>query len=524
MLSQLLLRPAVIVFAILALAPPRTASSATIEILPAIEGVVSPIKIEGKIEQGDAVRFLNTYRNAFNSSGNPRSVILLSKGGNVDEAIRIGRLIRKLRLETIVPMKIGNYPPLIDNRAKPKDDSNLVCASACFLIFAGGVGRSGNLIALHRPYLPAAEAEKIPDTEREVLQKSVMEKVRNYLNEMEIPQFYIDMVMSHSSQDSYLLKYDEENKYGLSKDAPSIEEILLSKCSTLTPQESAIEGSLARKAVKTPEEEYLLKQILDKYSQFSTCRRIELDKLQLLAWEREISQGRWLTDNKTGCQVWAEPTPYNESVSWDGQCKEDRANGAGTLLTYREGKLEVSYTGHLIGGKKNGFGITNHIALGITFGEVRQEGEYLDGELNGHGKQISSLLGSFEGNFRDGRRDGHGVEISADGTRYDGEWRDGQKSSHGVELTSDGTRYEGGWHDGKKLGHGVIITPTGLRYDGEWRDDQPDGQGEVSNSAGVRFEGLWKGGKPIAGFITKPDGSRYRALGEEVMNALTGHK
>ena len=102
----------------------------------------------------------------------------------------------------------------------PDNKDNMICASACFLVYAGGVDRSGNYLALHRPYLSRDAARHLTDVEFEAAQKDEMVKVREYLKNMEVDQYWIDRVMSTNSQDL----------------APSIEEIVLSKCTDDTAE------------------------------------------------------------------------------------------------------------------------------------------------------------------------------------------------------------------------------------------------------------------------------------------------
>ncbi len=60
-----------------------------------------------------------------------------------------------------------------------------------------------------------------------------MTKVSMYLKDMEVDQFFIDKMMSNSSQDAYLVSLWETDRYHLSNIAPSIEEAVLSKCNVL---------------------------------------------------------------------------------------------------------------------------------------------------------------------------------------------------------------------------------------------------------------------------------------------------
>lgn len=86
-------------------------------------------------------------------------IMLASNGGDVDAAITMGRMIRKAKLDVgVAYTRFGACLPTRDDclpskkrgNAYPGDlmDSAAVCASACQLMFSGGVGRYAGLRAL----------------------------------------------------------------------------------------------------------------------------------------------------------------------------------------------------------------------------------------------------------------------------------------------------------------------------------------------------------------------------------------
>lgn len=93
----------------------------------------------------------------------------------------------------------------------------------------------------------------------------------------------------------------------------------------------------------------------------------------------------WIRDDATGC--WAanpDPEPF-ESITWSGQCRDMLLSGQGTLSWYLDGRL--------IG---------------------RDEGNFLHGELSGHGKITFASGAAFEGDFP-----GRGVLSLPDGRQID---------------------------------------------------------------------------------------------------------
>jgi hypothetical protein len=129
--------------------------------------------VEGEIERGDTVKLLNELMiSDVGALPAVRLVFLRSKGGDVEEAMKMGTLIRRLRLVTEAPTTFDDKPILSTVLLADKD--NNICASACFLAYVGGVERHGNFLALHRPYLPKEAAGKLSDAEYEAVQKDVM--------------------------------------------------------------------------------------------------------------------------------------------------------------------------------------------------------------------------------------------------------------------------------------------------------------------------------------------------------------
>jgi hypothetical protein len=86
------------------------------------------------------------------------------------------------------------------------------------------------------------------------------------------------------------------------------------------------------------------------------------------------SEGKFLTDSKTGCTVWFKHTFPEDSVSWNGKCLNNLATGKGTMIGYTKGKQTSTYSGYMLNGKPHGMGA-------FTFGNNRKlVGNFLNGE------------------------------------------------------------------------------------------------------------------------------------------------
>jgi hypothetical protein len=260
-------------------------TAATFELARRTDGtIIQGVKLEGNIVPGDSQKLLEIY-NTYGEFVSP--IYLRSKGGNIDEAMKMGAIIRRLRLETDVPVwNVGRKP--IDS-IRIDNQENMICASACFLVYAGGAKRFGNYLALHRPYLPREEAKKINDAEYEALQKQLVPKVKAYLADMEIDQYWIDRMFAASSQDRYMPTWAEADSklHHLMGIVPSLEEIVLSKCN----QDADVDKKLSalRNAPGSPsvDNQEKSKRLIEDSMVFSQCQKTVLDDMRNAAFKRE---------------------------------------------------------------------------------------------------------------------------------------------------------------------------------------------------------------------------------------------
>jgi hypothetical protein len=142
--------------------------------------------IKGKIEPGDATRFAQLLR-----SNHPflHDVTLWSPGGSVEEALKIGRLIRKGLIVTYAPSngsaealylnpasgwakKRLGWGSLRDVRGCEGVDCN--CASACFLIWTAGVERNGSALGVHRPTISSTAFATLPPDRAGILYRQLL--------------------------------------------------------------------------------------------------------------------------------------------------------------------------------------------------------------------------------------------------------------------------------------------------------------------------------------------------------------
>jgi hypothetical protein len=276
--------------------PLKPTLGATIELARSVDGHTLGVRIEGKIEPGDADKLLKIY--VYFGPAAASKVFLWSPGGNLQESIKIGRLIRQLRLSTYAPDRLSMLG-IFDSGVAPIDKSNNLCASACVLVFAGGVMRIGDLLILHRPFLLLSEAdERISDVDFETAEKHAIDTARDYLREMELPDYYIDKMIATSSQDGYLPTAKDLQEHPISDLAPSIEEIILSKCQSLNAAEQRrldeyylAEAASAAAKGKRKAKVFVDSELLAKSNAYEKCQSEQLVELQLAAWNR-LNEGK----------------------------------------------------------------------------------------------------------------------------------------------------------------------------------------------------------------------------------------
>ena len=159
------------------------------------------IHIEGEILSNDSELFKSNLKYVLDKYGNEckkgnGQIILSSSGGDIYEAIKIGRLIRQNEFETDVAIR-GE------------------CISACVLIFASGVNRVTDVpLGIHRPYLSNAK-NNLSSVELRKIITQMNEDVRAYLSEMNISDELYNLMLSIAPEEVKFIGYDELKKYRL---------------------------------------------------------------------------------------------------------------------------------------------------------------------------------------------------------------------------------------------------------------------------------------------------------------------
>jgi hypothetical protein len=187
-----------------------TAVAAELHVDPS--GSRSAAVFEGKIEAGDSDKF----KDFILKSGRLTDIYLASSGGNLAEAMKIGMLVRFLKLSTVVPSKqlTNQGRDLAAARHDLKDSKDYTCASACFFIFVAGIHRSSNdrgpaILGIHSPTLSPNDLTKMAPNQATVAKDRIRTIIESYLKVMDVPAKYIEEIYSAPDSRVRWIRNDE---------------------------------------------------------------------------------------------------------------------------------------------------------------------------------------------------------------------------------------------------------------------------------------------------------------------------
>ena len=130
------------------------------------------------------------------------AISLAADGGDVDAAMELGRLLRKLGLATFV--------------ARGKQ-----CLSSCVFAFMGGTRRTvAGRIGIHRPYL--SSTRQVAD--RPAYYRRVQKRLRQYVEDLDFPLSLYEAIMAVPPQSISLLTAADLKKFYLQGMSPSTED------------------------------------------------------------------------------------------------------------------------------------------------------------------------------------------------------------------------------------------------------------------------------------------------------------
>ena len=176
------------------------------------------IYLKGEIKKGDFEKLRSALKETIDPKISLTRVINLdSPGGDVIEAMKMGRLINKLRISTKVATKNPadrTSRKVPDHKSTPPNN----CSSACFFVFVGGtiraiqsyttsqrVGEFYELVymtgvGIHRPFFDKGYFSKLDSSKAQEKYLDLIKKTKQYLLEMDVANNLIERMYKISSR------------------------------------------------------------------------------------------------------------------------------------------------------------------------------------------------------------------------------------------------------------------------------------------------------------------------------------
>lgn len=236
------------------------------------------IQLKGNIESGDAEKFESLLSELNRAGHQVSSITLLSRGGAVSEALKIGTIVRDAMISTNSPGQRTYSPPIPDGlvpgtrsaidaiRENDRNrftymylstldgvlitsskkaienvqilgkslsyDQDAICASACALIAVSGLYRFGT-VGVHHMYV---EDKEIDFNDLDAILSKGTDDVQGYLIELRVPSSFVDRMTSTPSNEMTWIDLIEIGMLD-----PVLKEYLYGKCGGLTSKQSSDE-------------------------------------------------------------------------------------------------------------------------------------------------------------------------------------------------------------------------------------------------------------------------------------------
>jgi hypothetical protein len=206
--------------------------------------------------------------------------LFASPGGDLVEAMKIGELVRRLRLDTFIAYARSALWPLYLG-----SDRQAVCASACVFVWFSGIRRWGNsFLVIHRPYYDAAYFSSLSSEEAEAKYAELESTAYAFLRKMDTPERIIRMMRKVSSTDGQVVDqiYVSDELQGTS---PAFDEWLTAKCGGKIGSERMLEIFENQKALGG--KQYLPEDQARDLKIFE-CLLPQLEQAVEDAWEKEF--------------------------------------------------------------------------------------------------------------------------------------------------------------------------------------------------------------------------------------------
>jgi hypothetical protein len=251
------------------------------------------VVMKGNIETGDYEKL----RRFITEGDGTSSLYLASPGGNVAEAMRIGRLVRALRLETQIPGRARDEEIIVPKSIQKED---FMCASACFFIFVAGVHRiiyldveDEPLLGVHRPFLTDKDLKALGADEAIQSTNQLRAFIERYLKDMDVPAKYADLLFSVPKDQ---VRWITGTEFGsdLRGFMPALKDWMDARCDKRTDAEKVMWEAFKDKNPRemTASEKQVSELLEKKQSEKEKCESKALSELQLEAYLKFFQDSR----------------------------------------------------------------------------------------------------------------------------------------------------------------------------------------------------------------------------------------
>lgn len=176
-------------------------------------GPIGPLVLSGEIVIGDFEALLSRILSDEERFLAQNKIILASDGGDVAEALKIANLVKSLYSQLSVGPLTGR------------------CVSACFFVYAAAAQREADgdkLLGINRPFFADADPAAVPAIDASAAEGRGLTQVRSFLQENAVPQYLVDEMFRHPSDDAYWLSADDAKNLGFK--SASFKQFLAAKC------------------------------------------------------------------------------------------------------------------------------------------------------------------------------------------------------------------------------------------------------------------------------------------------------
>lgn len=192
--------------------------------------------IYGDIKKGDfnlITSEINKLRKQYGNTNCPQPIAprieLDSNGGDVQEAMKIGKFIRQNNFNTQISfVRIYKKGKDFDIDVNKKGQ----CNSSCVFIFAGGVDKSFSPefseIGIHRPFFSNLDSN-LTIQEIKIAREKLNKSIKDYLIEMEVNPSLADDMLGTPPEKIRYLTVNELEKYRLIGKDPNYDELETAK-------------------------------------------------------------------------------------------------------------------------------------------------------------------------------------------------------------------------------------------------------------------------------------------------------